>query len=309
MELCWTVGDVTITRVEESVAAVPPQGLLPGATPDGLDRHRHWLAPHFLDGDDNLVLSIHGLVVEADGLRILVDTCIGNRAVPGYDMLGKGDSPFLRNLAAAGHPPDAIDIVVCTHLHFDHVGWNTKLEDGRWVPTFPNARYIMGRTEWEHWDGGAESAYAVTLDTAVRPLVESGQAELVEVDHRLSESVWLEATPGHTPGHVAVRVSSGGHEALITGDLSHHPVQWAEPDWAAAPDTDPAQSAATRRRLIAEHADRDTLVVGTHYAPPTAGRLVRYAGGVTFVGAMASGSSASPASSAVASSPGSSTSS
>ena len=282
MELRWTVGDVTITRVEESVAIVPLTGLLPSATLDGLGPHREWLAPDFLDADDNLILSIHGLVVEADGLRMLVDTCIGNRPVPGYDQLGKKDSPFLRNLAAAGHPAESIDRVVCTHLHFDHVGWNTKLEDGRWVPTFPNARYLLGRTEWEYWNGGAESAYAVTIDDAVRPLVDGGQAELVEVDHRVSDSVWLEATPGHTPGHVAVRISSRGAEALITGDLSHHPVQWAEPDWAAAPDTDPAQSARTRQRLIDEHADAGTLVVGTHYAPPTAGYLVRQAGGIRF---------------------------
>lgn len=282
MELRWQVGDVTITRVEESVAAVPLTGLLPTATVAGLEPHRHWLAPDFIDADDNLTLSIHGLVVEADGLRILVDTCIGNRPVPGYDQLGSGDSPFLRNLAAAGFPPEAIDVVVCTHLHFDHIGWNTKLEDGRWVPTFPNARYIVGREEWEHWNGGAESAYAVTVETAVRPLVDSGQVDLVEATHRISPSVWLEPTPGHTPGHVAVRVASGDGAALITGDLTHHPVQWAEPDWCAAPDTDTAQSAATRRRLIAEHADGDTLIVGTHYAPPTAGYLVRDGAGVRF---------------------------
>ena len=283
MELSWTVGDVKITRVEESIAPVPPSGLLPKATAEGVEAHRSWLAPHFLDDDGNLTLSIHSLVVEADGKCMLVDTCIGSRPVPGYEMLSNRDSPLMRNLEAAGYPPTAFDTVVCTHLHFDHVGWNTKLENGKWVAVFPNARYLFGRVEWDHWGKNSEGGgYAVTVNDAVRPLVESGQADLVEVDHKISDSVWLEPTPGHTPGHVAVRISSNGMDALITGDLTHHPVQWAEPDWCAAPDTDTAGSEATRRRLIAEHADAGTLIIGTHYAPPTAGLLVRRDGGVRF---------------------------
>jgi glyoxylase-like metal-dependent hydrolase (beta-lactamase superfamily II) len=282
MELSWTIGDVKITRVEESVAPVAPSGLLPKSTPEGMAAHRSWLAPHFLDGDGNLLLSIHSLVVEADDRCMLIDTCIGSRPVPNYDALSNRDSPLMRNLEAAGFPPSGFDTVVCTHLHFDHVGWNTRLEDGTWVPTFPNARYLFGRVEWEHWDGNPTAGYAVTLEDAVRPLVDGGQADLVEVDHKISDSVWLEPTPGHTPGHVAVRISSNGKEALITGDLTHHPVQWAEPDWGAAPDSDPAESEATRRRLIKEHADTPTLIIGTHYAPPTAGRLVHRDGGVRF---------------------------
>jgi glyoxylase-like metal-dependent hydrolase (beta-lactamase superfamily II) len=282
MELSWTVGDVKITRVEESVAPVPPAGLLPKSTPEGVAAHRSWLAPHFLDGDGNLLLSIHSLVVEADDKCMLIDTCIGSRPIPTYDALSNRDSPLMRNLEAAGYPPAAFDTVVCTHLHFDHVGWNTRLENGTWVPTFPNARYLFGRVEWEHWDSNPNAGYAVTLEDAVRPLVKGGQADLVEVDHKISDSVWLEPTPGHTPGHVAVRIASNGQEALITGDLTHHPVQWAEPDWGAAPDSDPAQSEATRRRLIKEHADTATLIIGTHYAPPTAGHLVHRDGGVRF---------------------------
>ncbi len=197
-------------------------------------------------------------------------------------MMSGRHSPFLDNLAAAGFPLESIDVVLCTHLHFDHVGWNTRLVDGRWVPTFPNARYLFGRKEWEHWSTEGPGGYAVTIDDAVRPLIEGGQADLVETDHRVCASVWLEATPGHTPGHVAVRVASGGQEALITGDLTHHPVQWAEPEWCAAPDTDLAQSAATRRRLISEHGDRETLVIGTHYAPPCAGHIVTIGGATQF---------------------------
>ncbi|HEY2301127.1 MAG TPA: MBL fold metallo-hydrolase [Acidimicrobiales bacterium] len=281
-ELSWKIGDVVITRVAESSSPVPPSGLLPGATAEGIQRHRSWLAPYFLDDNDQFILSIHGLVIEADGLRILVDTCIGSRPTPGYEMMSGRHSPFLDNLATAGFPLESIDVVLCTHLHFDHVGWNTRLVDGRWVPTFPNARYLFGRKEWEHWSTEGPGGYAVTIDDAVRPLIEGGQADLVETDHRVCASVWLEATPGHTPGHVAVRVASGGQEALITGDLTHHPVQWAEPEWCAAPDTDLAQSAATRRRLISEHGDRETLVIGTHYAPPCAGHIVTIGGATQF---------------------------
>jgi glyoxylase-like metal-dependent hydrolase (beta-lactamase superfamily II) len=281
-ELGWKIGDVRLTRVEESMTAVPPTGLLPNCTAEGIERHRSWLAPAFLDEAGNLPLSFHGVVIEADDRRILVDTCIGTRPTPGYEMMSNRDSLFLPNLEAAGFTPGSIDVVLCTHLHFDHVGWNTRLEDGRWVPTFPNARYVFGRQEWEHWNAVGPLDPAVTIDDAVRPLVDAGHTDLVESDHRICGSVWLEPTPGHTPGHVAVRIASGGQQALITGDATHHPVQWAEPDWHAVVDTDPAQSCATRRRLIQEHADQGTLVIGTHYAPPCAGVIVIQDGGARF---------------------------
>jgi glyoxylase-like metal-dependent hydrolase (beta-lactamase superfamily II) len=281
-ELVWKIGDATVTRVEESVVPVPLAGLLSATTPEGIERHRSWLAPAFLDEAGNAPLSLHGLVIEADGRRILVDTCIGSRPTPGYEMLSNRESPFLANLDAAGFPASSIDLVLCTHLHFDHVGWNTQRRDGSWVPTFPNARYLFGRQEWEHWDRVGPLDPAVTIDDAVRPIVEAGRADLVETDHRIGESVRLEATPGHTPGHVAVRIASGGQEALITGDATHHPVQWAEPDWHSPADTDPVGSCATRRRLIGEHTGRGTLVIGTHYPPPCAGELIVEDGGTRF---------------------------
>jgi glyoxylase-like metal-dependent hydrolase (beta-lactamase superfamily II) len=177
-------------------------------------------------------------------------------------------TPLLTDLADAGFPREEVDTVICTHLHFDHVGWNTMLVDGEWVPTFPNARYLLGRDEWEHWNREGASGYAATIDDAVRPVIDAGLADLVPSDHRVTNEIRLEATPGHTPGHVAVHVESAGQHALITGDLAHHPVQFAEPDWHADPDTDPTQSAATRRRLLEEHSDTDLLVIGTHFAPP-----------------------------------------
>ncbi len=282
-DLQWKIGDVTITRVVESVAHIPSGGLLPSADDDVIASHASWLRPHFVDDDGNLVLSIHALAVAVGDRRIIVDTCIGNdRQIPGMEALTL-QTPFLSDLAEAGFPREEVDTVICTHLHFDHVGWNTMLVDGAWVPTFPNARYLLCRDEWSHWSDAGATGYAATLDDAVRPVVDAGLADLVAPDHRVTDEIRLELTPGHTPGHVAVHVESGGEHALITGDLAHHPVQFAEPDWFADPDTDRAQSSATRRRLLDEYGGTDVLVIGTHFGPPCAGHLVADGNGYRFV--------------------------
>jgi glyoxylase-like metal-dependent hydrolase (beta-lactamase superfamily II) len=279
--LSWTIGDTTITRVLENESALPPEGLLPDATPEALAPHRDWLTPGFLDAEGNFVLSVHALVIEAPGRRILVDTCMGDQKVPGFEML-RPNPRFLDDLAAAGFPRESIDTVLCTHLHFDHVGWNTIPEGGRRVPTFPAARYLFARVEWEHWNGRLSQVFSPTIEACVRPIVDAGLADLVETDHRLCDEVWLEPTPGHTPGHVSVRIGSRGEQALITGDMTHHPVQWAELDWGMPADSDGAQAVATRRRILDEHIDRPTLVIGTHYATPCAGHLVREEAGARF---------------------------
>jgi len=276
--LSWTVGDVRLTRVVESEVAFNGPELLPEATPEGLAAHERWLRPHFMTDDGQLLLSIHGLIVESGGARILVDTCVGERQAPGLEALTPAKDNFLPDLERAGFPRPSIDFVLCTHLHFDHVGCNTVFQDGAWVPSFPNARYLFARTEWEHWREEPESMFTVALDEAVRPVVDAGLADLVETDHRITDEVWLESTPGHTPGHVAVRISSRDRHALITGDLTHHPVQWAEPQWRMPADVDGDAAVETRRRLIEEHADTPMLIIGTHYAEPCAGSLVREGG-------------------------------
>jgi len=278
--LSWKIGSVTVTRIVESCNPLPPTGLFPQATPEALAAHADWLQPHFMDASGNFLLSIHALVVESQRRRIVVDTCVGEHVMPGFP--GLNNASFLHDLSAAGFPRSSIDLVLCTHLHFDHVGWNVTKVDGRWVPTFPNARYLFARKEWEHWSRQPELGFARTLDDAVRPIVAAGLADLVETDHRLTDEVWLEPTHGHTPGHVSVRISSQGEEALITGDMTHHPVQWAEPDWKMDADSDSAAAAATRRGVIAKYGDRPVLVIGTHYAPPTAGRIVRVGGKTRF---------------------------
>ena len=281
--LAWKVGEVAITRVPEVIAQLPLGELLPEATPAAIAPHRGWLEPHFLGPDGRCPLSIHGLVVDTGELRILVDTCLGPHAIPGFENLGDGADDFLAGLAAAGYPRETIDVVLCTHLHFDHVGWNVMREGDRIVPAFPNARYLFSRAEWEHWStaGGGE-VYAPTIDVAVRPIVEAGLADFVDSDHKLCDSVRLVPTAGHTPGHVSVEIASQGDRALITGDMTHHPVQWAEPDWKMPADSDSAAAAATRRRIASALADEPVLVIGTHYAPPCAGYLVRGARGVWF---------------------------
>jgi glyoxylase-like metal-dependent hydrolase (beta-lactamase superfamily II) len=272
--------------VVEQGARFPAEGFLPEATPEVLERHRGWLAPWCLDDEANLVLSIHALCVESEGRRIVVDTCVGQRPLPELFAHMSDDGSFLGALAAAGFARETVDTVICTHLHFDHVGWNTMLVDGAWVPTFPNARYLLARPEYEHWRDATEeqraAASAVTFDDAVTPLFDHGVVDLVEVDHQVTGEVSLTPTPGHTPGHVSVRIRSQGAQALVTGDCVHHPVQLAEPGLYTVVDSDGAQSSDTRRRLVEECADAGVLVIGTHFPPPTAGHLVTTDEGVRF---------------------------
>ena len=190
--------------------------------------------------------------------------------IPGWS---KRQGPFLRDLAAAGFPANSIDTVLCTHLHVDHVGWNTRLENGRWVPTFANARYLWNRAEYDFWSKPEQSDEVV--QESVRPVYEAGKVDLVTPDHAVTDEVRLEPTHGHTPGHVSVHVASRGAEAVITGDLMHHPAQCSHPEWHASVDWDGAQAERTRRDFLARYADRPVLVIGTHFATPTAGRIVR----------------------------------
>ncbi|HVY14398.1 MAG TPA: MBL fold metallo-hydrolase [Rhodopila sp.] len=272
----WTIGDVTVTKIVELEMTGGTRFLLPQASKEAV-LPIAWLRPHFADADGRLVMAIQTFVVETPDRRIVVDTCLGNdkqhRRIPHWN---DRNGPFLQDLAAAGFPPDSIDTVLCTHLHVDHVGWNTKLENGRWVPTFPRARYLMGRAEHAHWTTVRDRPdMAHILADSVTPIVEAGLATFVETDAVLTPELTLVPTLGHTPGHVSVMIRSRGETALITGDFMHHPCQIAHPDWSTLADSDPEQGIATRRRMFAELADTPTLVIGTHFAGATAGRIVR----------------------------------
>jgi glyoxylase-like metal-dependent hydrolase (beta-lactamase superfamily II) len=274
--LSWQVGRVKVTRVVEMQLPTPAGAsyFMPQATAAEL-RKSPWLYPNFVSEDEVMQMSIHALLVEAPGLRLVVDTCVGNDKPRGL-LRGKALSTnFLKEMEAAGWTRESVDAVVCTHLHVDHVGWNTMLEDGKWVPTFPNARYYIGRIEYEHWAADGAGEQQQILDDSVQPIFDAGLAQFVELDHRISDEIRLMPSTGHTPGHVCVSIESEGERAVITGDMSHHPCQLAHPDWSPAFDSDPEAAAKTRARLFAEWADRPILVIGTHYATPTAGHVRR----------------------------------
>jgi glyoxylase-like metal-dependent hydrolase (beta-lactamase superfamily II) len=279
----WRVGDVVVTRVAEQQATLPVSGLFPDCDVSALAPHLDWLRPHFVDEDGQVSLSIHALVIESGGRVIVVDTCVGEHAVPALEMTAPGANPFLDRFAAAGFDPERVDFVLCTHLHFDHVGWNTRRQGDAWVPTFPNARYLFGRAEYTHWSSASDRAFAGNLDECVKPIFDAGLAELVEERHAIDERVRLVPTPGHTPGHVSVRIESRGEVAFVTGDMTHHPVQWAEPRWKMMADDDSERAAETRCEVGPALEREGALVIGTHYPDPTAGWLERDGAGLRFV--------------------------
>jgi glyoxylase-like metal-dependent hydrolase (beta-lactamase superfamily II) len=270
----WKIGRAKVSRVVEMVMSIPPTMLLPDATPQNLTPLQGWLKPHFLHDDYSVPLSIHSFLVESDGARILVDTCIGNDKQRDFPEWNKRQSDFLSQLAQRGAVAEAVDFVMCTHLHVDHVGWNTRLVNGRWVPTFPKARYLFAREEWAYWKNEVDPFGKEARDDSIVPIIESGLADLVETNHRLTSEVSLVPTPGHTPGHVSVLIESAGERAVITGDLFHHPCQFARPGWTDTADVDTIHAARTRQSFMDRFSD-GTLVLGTHFASPTGGRIVR----------------------------------
>jgi glyoxylase-like metal-dependent hydrolase (beta-lactamase superfamily II) len=273
----WKIGDVTVKRVVEMEMPVPyhpEHSFIKQAKPEVL-REMAWLYPHFVTDDGALKLSIHALVVEAPGLRLVVDTCVGNdkpRSLLGGQALQTG---FLQSLADAGCPADSVNAVICTHLHVDHVGWNTMLVDGKWVPTFANARYLIGKREFAHWSAEGDEEQQTILGDSIKPIFELGLVDLVEMNHVISPEIRLTPTPGHTPGHVSVLIESKGERAMITGDMLHHPCQFGHPEWSPSFDSDPVAGAGMRRVVMETVADQPILVIGTHFAAPTGGHVRR----------------------------------
>ncbi len=270
------VGEIQISEVVESEIKPPPAGFLLGYDPERMAAHHHWLKPHFLDDSGVLLLVVRSYVVRTSRHTILVDTCFGNdkeRATsPMANMLA---TDYLAKLKAAGVQPESVDFVMCTHLHLDHVGWNTRIENGRWVPTFPNAKYLFAQKDWDHWDKGRKDLRGQdAIEDSVRPVVDAGQAVFVEGGYAIGDEAVVEPLPGHTPGHSGLHLSSNGKEAIMTGDLMHHAVQIAEPGWATTADIDPEMGTASRRALLDRYSDTDVLVIAAHFPDPVAGHIV-----------------------------------
>lgn len=268
-----TIGKVALHRVEElripnSIAHFTEDQAL-------LAANRHWLAPHFLDANDCFDLVFQSWIFEADGRVVLVDPCTGNgrpHPVPFFDDL---DIPFIERMGETGFRPEDIDYVVCTHLHHDHCGWNTQLRDGAWVPTFPNARYIIRRKEYDRWgpDRARHPSFAYgegVFERSVLPVVEAGLADLVSGSHRLAPGLVVTPAPGHTLGHQMLHLTSADRHAFFTGDCFHHPIQLVEPSIPFGDAEDLAQTIAIRLVLVELSADLDALLIAAHLPAPYA---------------------------------------
>jgi glyoxylase-like metal-dependent hydrolase (beta-lactamase superfamily II) len=252
--------------------------MLPGLTPEVLAENRAWMQKAgALDDNDVLILCFQSYVVKTPHHTILIDSCIGNDKPrpqrPKWNM--KTDDTYLRALGAAGFSPDDIDFVMCTHLHVDHVGWNTRLENGRWVPTFPKARYVFAKQEFDHWSAQNAKTEIPPFVDSVLPVVEANRHELVGNDHQIGDHVRILPTPGHTPGHIAVTMGRGKDDAVFSGDLMHSPLQTLYPELSIKFDVDPARAATTRRSFLERYCDTDTLCCTAHFPSPSVGKIRR----------------------------------
>lgn len=279
------LGRMRVHKVHEMDSPVPLLSQLPGATAADLARLRRWYdQPDEITADPAtsfMTFSVHSWVIEIDGRVILIDTCDGNHKNRSLEAVHRLDTNYLGNLRRAGFAPEDIDLVMCTHLHFDHIGWNTRLENGRWVPTFPRARYLFGRRDYEYFQAnpaGEALHHEAFLDSIV-PVMEAGLGELVEEDfvaHReIGDGVWLEPAFGHSPGCCTINAQAGGPPALFWGDVIHHPVQMIRPDLPFAFDADPAAASLVRRATMERAADEGTICFPAHFRRTSAGTVQR----------------------------------
>jgi glyoxylase-like metal-dependent hydrolase (beta-lactamase superfamily II) len=270
------IGDITIDAVIEREGPWrKPDAFFPAFDKATFEAHVPSMEPEVYDpATGMLVMTYQTFVVRTPHHTILVDTCTGeHKDLPApFDFPGK--ERWRNELGALGLGFDDITHVFCTHLHVDHTGWNTQLKDGRWVPTFPNAKYIFHKQEYAVWEEEYKQGrdpYDKIFRINCLPIVEAGQALLVDDDYALDDLVTLTPTPGHSPHHCCVNLHSGGQTAVVTGDMMHHPIQCREPTWAAAPDWNPEQGIASRRTFLAQVADTGTLILPIHFASPTVG--------------------------------------
>ena len=279
MSLTFTVGDLTIHRViEQETTYLPALEIFPALTGELLAENRSWLRQaKALDDDDALILCFQSYVVKTPHHTILIDSCIGNDKPrphrPKWHM--KTDDNYLRGLAAAGVSVADVDVVMCTHLHVDHVGWNTRLDNGRWVPTFPNARYVFAKAEYDYWAAQNAKSEVPPFADSVLPVVEANRADIVADDFSIGDHARILPTPGHTPGHVAIAFGKTRDDAVFIGDAMHSPLQTRYPELSPKFDVDPQLAAKSRRNLLERLCDTGTLCCTAHFPSPSAGRIKR----------------------------------
>jgi glyoxylase-like metal-dependent hydrolase (beta-lactamase superfamily II) len=283
MSLKFNVGDFTVHRIiEQETTFLQANDALPTLTPELLAENRGWLQKAgALDANDTLILCFQSYIIKTPHHTILIDSCIGNDKPrplrPKWNM--KTDDAYMRALAASGFSVGDIDFVMCTHLHVDHVGWNTRLENGRWVPTFPKARYVFGKTEFDHWSKENAKGEVAPFVDSVLPVVEAKKAEIVTNDYSIGDHIRILPTPGHTPGHVAFTLGRTRDEAVFAGDLIHTPLQLRYPELSPKFDIDPKQAATTRRSFLERYCDTDTLCCTAHFPSPSTGKIRRHGNG------------------------------
>ncbi len=283
----FTIGTTTVTSIEESAGlGFRDKVLLPDWYDGVVAEHGHWLVPNHYDIEKKrFVLSVHSWLIRTAHHNILVDTCGGDdKERPDFLAFHRKKTGYLQKLAAVGLRPEDIHFVLCTHLHVDHVGWNTRLDNGRWVPTFPNAKYVFSPADLALYDakagiGGGSDERTRVYNDSVLPIIEAGLAEHVSGEHQLGDGLRIEPAPGHTPGHVVVTAEGGGRSALFTGDILHHPIQVFEPDWNSAFCVDQTAARATRRRVLSRCADNGSLLCPAHFGAPHCGHVARAPGG------------------------------
>ena len=276
-----SIGNATIEKVEEICGAgFKPARMFPKFNQEAFDAQKHWMVPdHVEAGSDRLVGSVHTWGVRTAKHTILIDTCLGNhkdRQNPGWNRL---NTPFLERLNACGCHPDSVDFVMCTHLHVDHVGWNTKLENGRWVPTFKNAKYLFAKREYAHWESAhttqGKETNGGSFDDSVLPVVEAGKAVMIDKDYQADPMLTIADYPGHTPGSIAINLKDGGRQACFSGDIMHHPIQVYHPDWSSQFCSDQDLSARSRRKLLEDCVETNALLCPAHFPGANAGYIKR----------------------------------
>ena len=272
----FTIGNATVTRIEESYEPnFEAAKFFADWRPDVVERHREWMLPHHYDSaSGKLKLSIHSWLVQVGGRTILVDACVGNdKARPNRPLWHMMKSPYLDRLAKAGAKPEDVDMVMCTHLHNDHVGWNTRLQDGRWVPTFPNARYLFNKTDFDHFksvDAKKQPGNAAAFEDSVQPIAEAGLADYVTGSRAVDEHLAMEPAPGHTPGTMFITLESRGARAMFCGDILHQAIQIFHPEWNSFACEDQDNARKSRRAVLERCAGSGALMLPTHFGAPFA---------------------------------------